>query len=289
MRARTLLLFLVAVLMAGGTAMLVRSWLAQQRTAQAEAAPTPPPALPQKSVLVAHGSIARGQKLRTEDLAWHPWPEAGIDQSYVQMGTKPKEAFAGRVAREPFVPGEPITEAKTVEPGNGGVLAAVLRPGMRAVSVPVNNTSDVSGFIFPGDQVDVVVTETLPAAADNNSPAPRRAAETVLHDVRVVAVDQKLDNKNGEVVIAKNATLEVTPKQSEIIALANEMGNLSLSLRSLVAARGEEADVDSVADPSSGTLTLDSEVSQLLPNPFMKKENPRADTPTVLRGNSKSG
>src|SRR5277367_3253708 len=139
MRARTLILFLVAVLLAGGTAMLVRSWLAQQRTVEATAAPAPPPALPQKSVLVARGPIARGQKLRTEDLAWHPWPEAGIDQSYVQMGTKPVEAFAGRVAREPFVPGEPITEAKTVEPGNGGVLAAVLRPGMRAVSVSVNN------------------------------------------------------------------------------------------------------------------------------------------------------
>src|SRR5262249_34103174 len=157
------------------------------------------------------------------------------DQAYVQKGTKPIEAFIGRVAREPLASREPITEAKTVEPGNGGVLAAVLRPGMRAVSVPVNNTSDVSGFIFPGDQGDVVVTETLLVGGSSGGAAQRRVAETILQDVRVVAVDEKLDNKNGEVGIAKNATLEVTPKQSEIIALANQMGKVSLSLRSLVA------------------------------------------------------
>jgi len=287
MRARTLILFLVAILLAGGTAMLVRSWLAQRATEVA--APTPPPALPQKSVLVARGSIARGQKLRAEDLAWHPWPEAGIDQAYVQMGAKPVEAFVGRVAREPFVPGEPITEAKTVEPGNGGVLAAVLRAGMRAVSVPVNNTSDVSGFIFPGDQVDVVVTETLPVGNGNGGPVQRRAAETVLHDVRVVAVDQKLDNKNGEVGIAKNATLEVTPKQSEVLALANEMGKLSLSLRSLVAAPSMASADDSMGGAESASSTLDSEVSQFLPKPFTQKDNLDADSVTILRGNGKSG
>ncbi|MGB9647390.1 MAG: Flp pilus assembly protein CpaB [Stellaceae bacterium] len=289
MRARTMILFLVAIVLAGGTAMLVRSWLAQQRTVVAEAAPMPPPALPQKSVLVARSPIARGQKLKEEDLAWHPWPEAGIDQAYVQMGTKPDKAFVGRVAREPFVQGEPIVEAKTVEPGNGGVLAAVLRPGMRAVSVPVNNTSDVSGFIFPGDQVDVVVTETLPVGSGNGVSGQRRAAETALHDVQVVAVDQKLDNKNGEVGIAKNATLEVTPKQSEVLALASEMGKLSLSLRSLVAAPSIASADDSMSGAESSSSTLDSEVSQFLPKPFTQRDNLDADSVTILRGNGKSG
>jgi pilus assembly protein CpaB len=285
MRARTLILFLVALLLAGGTAILVRSWLSQ-REVQAEAVPPPaPPPVPQKSVLVTRGQIARGQKLKTTDLAWQPWPEAGIDEAYIQAGTKPIEAFAGRLAREPFGPGEPITEAKTVEPGNGGVLAAVLRPGMRAVSVPVNNTSDVSGFIFPGDQVDVVVTETLPTIAGNA--VTRRAAETVLQDVRVVAVDQKLDNKTGEVVIAKNATLEVTPKQSEIIALASEMGKLSLSLRSLVVGPSLASAGDSVYGAASDRFTLDSEVSQFLPKPFSQKDNLEAGSVTLLRGSGK--
>jgi pilus assembly protein CpaB len=281
MRTRTLIVFLVAIVLAGGTAMLVRSWLAQ-RPVEVQA---PPPTPPQTSVLIARAAIARGQKLKAADLAWQPWPEAGIEQTYIQTGTKPIEAFAGRVAREPFVPGEPITEAKTVEPGNGGVLAAMLRPGMRAVSVPVNNNSDVSGFIFPGDQVDVVVTETLPAGG---GAVQRRAAETVLRDVRVVAVDQKLDNKNGEVVIAKNATLEVTPKQSEIIALADQMGKLSLSLRSLVAVPRVASADDSVGGAESDTFTLDSEVSQFLPKPFSQKDNLDADAVTILRGTGKS-
>jgi pilus assembly protein CpaB len=288
MRPRTLILFIVALILSGGTAVLVRSWLAQRPTEAT--APTPPPALPQTSVLVAHGPIARGQKLKAADLAWQPWPEAGIDQAYVQMGTKPIEAFVGRVAREPFVPSEPITEAKTVEPGSGGVLAAVLHAGMRAVSVPVNNTSDVSGFIFPGDHVDVVVTETLPVTAGNGGgAAQRRAAETVLHDVRVVALDQKLDNKNGEVAIAKNATLEVTPKQGEVIALANEMGKLSLTLRSLVAAPSLASADDSMGGAEADSFTLDSDVSQFLPKPFTQKDNLDADSVTILRGNGKSG
>jgi pilus assembly protein CpaB len=105
----------------------------------------------------------------------------------------------------------------------------------------------------------------------------------------VVAVDQKLDNKNGEVGIAKNATLEVTPKQSEVLALANEMGKLSLSLRSLVAAPSITSADDSIGGAESASSTLDSEVSQFLPKPFSQKDNLDADSVTILRGNSKSG
>jgi pilus assembly protein CpaB len=286
MRTRALVLFLIALMLAGGTALLVRSWLAQRATTIA-AEPTPPPAPPQKSVLVTRAAIPRGQKLKAADLAWQPWPEDSINEAYIQAGTKPIEAFASRVAREPMAPGQPVTDANTVEPGNGGVLAAMLRPGMRAVSVPVNNASDVSGFIFPGDQVDVVVTETLPLAGGGTG--ARRAAETVLRDIRVVAIDQKLDNKNGEVIVAKNATLELTPKQSEIIALAGDMGKLSLILRSLFAAPSLASADNSMEGVDSRGATLDSEVSQFLPKPFTQKDNLEADSVTVLRGNGKSG
>src|SRR5277367_6014008 len=128
MRARTLILFLVAILLAGGTAMLVRSWLAQQRTVEAEAAPMPPPPA-QKSVLVASGELTRGQILKPSDLAWQMWNDGGINHAYIQKGTKTIEDFAGWVARHPFGPGEPITESKIVAPGSRGFLAAVLRPG----------------------------------------------------------------------------------------------------------------------------------------------------------------
>src|SRR5215831_5515537 len=229
MRIRTLILFLVAILLAGGTAMLVRSWLAQQRTVEAEAAPMPPPPV-QKSVLVARSAIARGQILKPTDLAWQMWPDGGIDRAYIQKGAKTIEDVAGWVAREPFGPGEPITESKIVAPGSRGFLAAVLRPGMRAVSVPVTRTSGISGFVFPGAQVDILITHPLPASTGKGPSVQHQASETVLHDVRVLAVDQKLDDKASEPVVAQTATLEVTPKQSEIIAAASEMGKLSLCL-----------------------------------------------------------
>jgi len=276
MRARTLILFLVALLLAGGTAILVRSWLAQQRT-EVTAAPMPPPALPQKSVLVARGQITRGQILKPENLAWRPWPESGIDPANIQAGTKPLESFAGWVARERIGAGDPITETKIVQPGSRGFLAAALQPGMQAISVVVTPASDVSGFILPGDHVDVVITHTLPGTGDNPG-TQHRAAETVLRDVRVLGVDQKLDSK-GEAVVAHTATLEVTPKQSEIIAVASEIGKLSLSLRSLGTPQSE--DRDSSGDASSGTYTLDSEVSRLI----SQKDN----AVTILRGNGKSG
>jgi pilus assembly protein CpaB len=281
MRIRTLVLFLAAVVLAGGTGLLVRSYLAQ-KTAEVEAAPLARPAPPQKSVLVARNAITRGQILKPQDFSWQVWPEGGVDRNYIQAGTRPAEAFTGWVARDPFAPGEPISDAKIVSPGSRGFLAAALAPGMRAVSVPVTATSGISGFVFPGDQVDILITHT--PATGNNNEAPHKASETVLRDVRVIAVDQKLDSKGNEALVAHTATLEVTPKQSEIIAVATEMGKLSLSLRSLAVAE-ETSPADSAGGGERGTFTLDSEVSQLL----TKKGNSGADGVTVLRGNSKSG
>src|SRR5207253_6652905 len=182
-------------------------------------------------------------------------------------------------ARNPVGAGEPVTEAKIVAPGNRGFLSAVLRPGMRAISVPVTVTSGISGFIFPGDQVDLLITYLVPVtgnAGGGGGSYEHKASETVLHDVRVIAIDQRLETKAGEALLAHTATLEVTPKQTEMIALAGEIGKLSLSLRSLVpsAADAETSSVargagSQLADSREGaampTYTLDSEVSPLLP------------------------
>ena len=136
MRARTLTLFVIALTLAGGTAMLVRSFLSQRPDAEAEALAKPAP--PQKFVLVARGAISRGQILKAQDFSWQVWPEGGIDKNYIQSGTRTPESFAGWVARDPFAAGEPISDAKIVSPGSRGFLAAVLGPGMRAVSLPVS-------------------------------------------------------------------------------------------------------------------------------------------------------
>src|SRR5436189_302540 len=280
MRLRTVLLLFIAVGLAGGTAMLARAWLAAQRAAEiAEAAPLALPT-PAKSVLVARADVRRGQILKPEDMMWQVWPEGGIDKSYVVLGTRTPESFAGWVARNPVAAGEPVTESKIISPANRGFLAAVLRPGMRAISVPVTLTSGISGFIFPGDQVDLLITYQVPAqnTAGATGGYEHKAAETVLHDVRVIAIDQRLESKAGEAVVAHTATMEVTPKQSEIIALAGEIGKLSLSLRSLVPAVADATgardpnaspEATTVADSSDGTpsptFTLDSEISPLPP------------------------
>jgi pilus assembly protein CpaB len=309
MRARTLILVVLALVLAGGTAILARAWLAAQRSAaEAEAAPLALPA-PAKSVLVARAGVQRGQILKADDLVWQVWPDGTLDKSYIVLGTRTPESFAGWVARNPIAAGEPVTESKIIAPGNRGFLSAVLRPGMRAVSVPVTVTTGISGFVFPGDQVDLLITYPIPApaqpGADSSKPGgsgfEHKAAETVLHDVRVIAIDQRVDTKAGEAVVAHTATLEVSPKQSEIIALASEMGKLSLSLRSLVPAAPEaqasaEQPIDSTANrPASdsppgnpnATFTVDSEISPLLPKALHGNDNTEAGLVTILRGGGK--
>jgi pilus assembly protein CpaB len=304
MRLRTILLLFVAIGIAGGTIILTRSWLAAQRAAEvAEASPMALPT-PAKSVLVARSGLQRGQILKPDDLIWQIWPEGALDKNYVLLGTRTPESFAGSVARNPVSAGEPITEAKIVLPGNRGFLAAVLKPGMRAISVPVTVTSGISGFIFPGDQVDLLITYLVPVTgtpAAGGSSYEHKASETVLHDVRVIAIDQRLETKAGEALVAHTATLEVTPKQSEIIALASEIGKLSLSLRSLVSVSaeaplpaGQMVDATSPAPPADSrvsgappTVTVDSEVSPLLPKSLQGGNHSDTGAVTILRGSGK--
>jgi pilus assembly protein CpaB len=301
MRARTLMLLVVALILAGGTTMMARVWLASQRSAPAEASPLAVPT-PAKSVLIARSAIQRGQLLKPDDLAWEPWPEGGIDKNYIVIGTKAPDAFAGWVARQPIAAGEPLTDAKIIAPGNRGFLAAALSAGMRAVSVPVSLTSSISGFVFPGDRVDLIITYSIqdtprPGQAQNGPLLEHKISETVLHDVRVIAIDQKLDVKAGEAnPNVKNATLEVTPKETEIIALASEMGKLSLSLRSLVPGPGdakqEAADLPTDSPnpwtPQAETYTVDADISPLMRNPLKPKGASDTDVVTILRGGPNS-
>jgi pilus assembly protein CpaB len=292
MRLRTLALFAIALVLAGGTALLVRARLVQ-RSAVVAAAPAPRPA-PQKSILVARVAIARGHILQPTDLAARPWPQAGIIGDYILAGGGPEKALLGSVAREPFVAGEPIIRTKIVKPGEHGFLAAVLHPGMRAVSVPVDATADVSGFVLPGDRVDLLMTLPVPQDGPNPNGSQHKAAETVLRNLRVIAVDQQPDSK-GLPVVARTVTFEVTPKQSEIVAVAGDIGKLSLSLRSLAITASTSpvdpgidppapAPVDPAIDPPAGSFTLDS---QILPR--VSSRNHDDSTVTILRGNGNNG
>jgi pilus assembly protein CpaB len=308
MRPRTLLLVGLAIILAVGTAMLARSWLAAQRNSVvAEAAPAAP--RPANQVLVARNDITRGQILRPQDLAWLPWPAGGVDHNYIVEGSgQGPEKFAGWVAVNPISGGEPISTSKIVAPGDRGYLAAVLQPGMRAISVPVTLTSGISGLVFPGDRVDLLMTFNVPQQQQDfgGDNAPRqanfdhKATETVLRNIRVIAIDQRLDSKAGEAVLAHTATFEVSPKQSEVIALASELGRVSLTLRSLVAApqdpaaseeKGPGASDTMATDSAIGdhaTYTVDSEISPLLPKVSGSTQSVAGNVVTILRGTAKA-
>lgn len=278
MRLKSILLVVVALVLAGFTAFMVRNWLDAERAAAQRAMvnrPQPAPAPPGVQVLVAKKQLAVGTFLRPEHLRWQTWPEASLSPAYAVEGKKKIEDFVGSVVRLPVAEGEPITDGRVVSPGNSGFLAAVLRPGFRAVSVPVTMTSGISGFVFPGDHVDVLMTHNLPQPPEGG--LERRAGGTVLRNIRVLALDQMVEINPAEAPLPRTATIEVTPKQSEIVALVVEMGKLSLSLRSLQRDEPLLPEDDPFQQVGLGTnekkteqdfpertFTLDSEVSSLL-------------------------
>lgn len=259
MRPRVLIVALLAVATAGGAALVARNWLDAQRAALASAQPRPgvAPAPVQKQVLVARNTIQLGRFLKAEDLRWQSWPADGIVDRHIVKDLRPMEDVIGSVARSRIAAGEPITDERVVKPGERGFLAAVLAPGMRAISVGVNATTGIAGFIFPDDRVDVMVAVEM-EIGNGDQRVKRFATETVLHDIRVLAIDQAADDRNGKPVLGKTATLEVTPKQAEIIAVAAEYGKVVLALRGLAQQDAQsEGGLSAAVERPSHTWDLD--------------------------------
>lgn len=266
MNIRTFLFLGAALIMAGATAFLARGWLDAQRAALLASMQQPQeqgsPAPPTTYVLVAQNHMPTGHFVQPEDLSWQAWPEDTLMFGYVRKGEGSIELFVGTVVRTPMTPGEPITEARVVRPGERGFLAAVLNPGMRAVAAKIDATSGVAGFIFPGDRVDIILTHSVKIVGlnptDPDEEITRKAGETVLHDVRVLAINQTTYNEEGQPLVGKTVTLEVTPKQAEMVRVTAAMGRLSLSLRSLAAAPSEPEDMQRpVADRDDEKARLD--------------------------------
>jgi len=269
MPLRSILLIGLAIIFAGVTAMFARSLLTENgEPEQQQTAPEPEP---ETRVLVAGKTLGLGRIVSRDQLRWQSWPDERVHDSYLREGHANPEEFVGHVGRYSVSAGEPITREKLVAPGSRGFLAAALTPGMRAVSVRINEVSGISGFIFPGDRVDLLLNHGIA----NGEGQQRQVSETVVHNLRVLAVDTRTEPApgNGEAAearVAKTVTLEVTPKIAEKIALAKRLGDISLSLRSLVAegrdngsARLNAGDVPPNDDVASHTW--DADVSRLLP------------------------
>ncbi len=186
-------------------------------------------------VLVAKTDLGIGRAVSSDDLAWQPWPLAAAGPLFIRRTTRPNaiEELKGSVARAPFVAGEPMREQKLVKAGNAGFMSAILPSGMRAISTEISAETGVGGFILPNDHVDVLLTRR-DADAQRTGGSDGFISERILKGVRVLAIDQQVEEKGGQkVVVGKTATLELTPRQTQTLAVSRQRGTLSLALLSL--------------------------------------------------------
>lgn len=232
------ILVLVVALVAGGAAAYLAMTMINQ---EPEPAPAPEvavaePALPAMAtdeILVALRDIPLGNTLDPAELTWREWPRSGVAGNYILRNEYPEaiEELTGALARGTFYAGEPVTQGKLART-DGGLLSAMLPAGMRAVALEISTDTSAGGFILPNDRVDVIMTRQV---QDFDGGAARYVTETILGNVRVLAIDQSIAEQNGEaVVIGRTATLELTPMQAEILTVAQQIADrLTLSLRSL--------------------------------------------------------
>lgn len=247
MDRKKVILLVAALLIAAVTAFMARSMFTGAAAPKAVAAK---PVETGPKVLVATKALPVGTIITAESIRYQPWPKELIEDVYfieaapgalpagpvkgkTQETTAPEDLI-GTVVRLPITAGQPLTKGSLVKPGDRGFLAAALSPGMRAVTFPVSALTGVAGFVFPGDRVDLVLTQNV---AGPGGP-PLKVSETIMRNLRVLATDQRSTNvadKNGRTVVRKFrlVTIEATPSIAERITVAQSIGTLSLALRSL--------------------------------------------------------
>src|SRR5579884_1893059 len=233
MDVKKLALLVGALVVAVITAVMARNMFAGAGAQQAAASPMVPVG---PKILVAKKALPAGTIIDAYSLSLQPWPKELMQSAYYVEGQPdgdPKKLL-GTVVRYPITAGQPVTRGSLVGPGDRSFLAAALGPGMRAITVPVNISSAVAGFVFPGDHVDLVLTQTVQGGGDG---PPLKVAETIIRNLRVLATDQRISGKDDEgktvVKTFSNVTFEVTPRIAEKIAVAQSLGSLSMSLRSI--------------------------------------------------------
>lgn len=232
MDVKKLALLAGALVIAVITAVMAKNMFAGAGAQQAAAAQVP---LGPK-VLVAKKALPVGTIIDPDALAYQPWPKELMQGAYYLQGAPDgdPQKLVGTVVRYAITAGQPVTRGSLVGPQDRGFLAAALGPGMRAISVPVNAHTAVSGFVFPGDHIDLMLTQDVKGGGDG---APLEVTETIVRNLRVLATDQRITDKDkdGNTIIKtfSNVTLEVTPTIAEKIAVAQSLGTLSLSLRSI--------------------------------------------------------
>jgi pilus assembly protein CpaB len=225
------IIVLVIAVVAGGIAALLAG-----RSEPPPPAPAPVAQLETTDVLIANSDIGLGNTVLEQNLRWQTWPAAAAGPNFIRKSERPEAIrdLAGSIARAPFSSGEPIRESKLIKANGSGYMAAILPSGMRAISVEISPETGAGGFILPNDHVDVILSRR-DRLAEKSAGVEIHTSEVILSNVRVLAIDQTVEEKNGQrVVVGKTATLELGPRQAETLALSRQLGTLSLALRSIV-------------------------------------------------------
>lgn len=258
------IVLVVAAVVAGLTAFLAKSWLDRQAAVRPASEP-----VAVTEVLVTAREIPAGTVLSGSDLRYEAWPDHLITPRLMtrRSGEDLKAQAVGLVARRNLADGEPFAMSVTFRSDSAGVLAGILSPGMRAVSIAITNPTAVSGFITPGDRVDVILATDLSKTVEQSERKSagglilRYVAETVLSDVKILAIDQQMvRGREGAGIQGKTATIEVTPKQAELLTTAGMVGSLQLVLRGLP---GPDP-VTPVDSADQMGFTSDTEISKAL-------------------------
>jgi pilus assembly protein CpaB len=209
---------------------------------------------PTVQVLVATKDVPIGGKLQAESMQWQDWPRSGVNTRFIERsgaGDIQVQPLIGAIARASIYQGEPISESKIIH-SDRGFMSAILPEGKRAVATRIAADTSAGGFILPNDRVDVIMTRAAPSAeAGGGNPF---LTETILNNVRVLAIDQTIENADsgsstgnssstGQTVIGQTATLELTPQQVQILSVAQQMSDhLTLALRSVADSKSSPTD-----------------------------------------------
>lgn len=200
-------------------------------------------------VLVAQMKIPLGQLVHEGHFKWQDWPKDGVGRSFITKSSRPNAIrdYAGAISRAPILAGEPIADGKLIKPGSGGVLAAILPSGMRAISTRISEHTAAGKLILPNDRVDVILIRRVRAPSTDS-----HLSEVLFRNARVLAIGQQIDSRESKKGSAGNvATLELTPQQAERLALANAMGEITLALRSIADVAEASVDYGIPANPDS--------------------------------------
>ncbi|MDX5361660.1 MAG: Flp pilus assembly protein CpaB [Alphaproteobacteria bacterium] len=235
---------------------MVRNIVSSREGEAVQVVAAPPPVIETSEVLVARDVLRIGEKIQPGAFTWQEWPREFVTGDYITRQDNPDvlETLNGAIVRSEFIAGEPVMLKKVAQLGDASVMSLLVRKGMRAVSIRISPETGAGGFILPGDRVDVMVTRRQADEVDGGA-APRRgegdgdgivpigqgfSSETILANVRVLAIDQSVTEQDGQpTVVGRTATLELTPKQAELVALAEKVGEIALSLRPFVDNVGE--------------------------------------------------